>query len=127
MRRGLYFTALFLLCMSCSEDYNTRLRGQWQLRNIITSEGEVSQANPVYYSFDSHVFQIKSNGTAYAEFRQEGDSLYILFEDSTQIKSLQANRFWGWRSTKRSFRVTELNFMRLRLKDAQGEMVFRRY
>ncbi|MGL4331627.1 MAG: hypothetical protein ACRCZQ_03705 [Bacteroidales bacterium] len=50
---------LFLLCLSCSKNFDDRLRGQWQLREY--SEGaEQTYPNQVFYKFSRQVLLIES-------------------------------------------------------------------
>lgn len=81
-----------ILVMACSKDYNSDLRGRWQLQSELRN-GVTQRVDSVYYSFDNHVVSIQTKRNAidvdlyFGHFKQVNDSLIIEFVDQNPIKT----------------------------------------
>ncbi len=122
-----WLIVFLFLGSACSEDFDYRLTGQWQLRTVITREGSC-RVDTIFYNFDRHVLWLHGkSGAAYGEFLQKGDSLYIQFVDSNQVCNLHRCNSLGWDETSRNFLIQQLDRSQLCLRDENMEMQFRRY
>lgn len=127
MKRLIWLLMPFIF-IACSNDFNSKLRGQWQLRNIEINGQDSIPATPIYYCFQDQVFQIKGGGvSAYGRYYTQGDSLCIIFEDPDQKNALQYTKDSGWASGYRSFFISKLTDDQLHLNSKEGLMKFRIY
>lgn len=116
-----------LIHLACSNDFDSKLRGQWQLRNVEINGHDSIPPTPVYYCFQNQVFQIKRGGSAYGRYYMKGDSLCVVFEDSLERKKLVKLNEPGWSKGFRSFVISKLNDDQLHLNSKEGLMKFRIY
>ncbi|MDD2798719.1 MAG: lipocalin-like domain-containing protein [Bacteroidales bacterium] len=138
---NLSFFFLLLVSTSCSKDYDTRLRGKWQMKSELNSVGS-HPVDSVYYNFDNHIFQIQAATQAISKdnfidlkyvpayvgvFYQNDDSLLMRFVDSTFIKSVLKVPSLGWKTSERTFKIVQITNSRLVLKDAKSEYIFSKF
>jgi hypothetical protein len=128
MKNILYLALLLSLFCACSNDFESKLRGQWQLQDIVVNGKDSLLESPVYYCFQNQVFQIKDkSGAAFGRFYSKGDSLCIIFEDPEQKQALLSLQYAGWTSEYKSFYITKLSSNKLYLKSKIGLFKFRLY
>ncbi|MDD2797077.1 MAG: lipocalin-like domain-containing protein [Bacteroidales bacterium] len=110
---------LFIALVSCTKDYNSDLRGRWQLRTEVKQSIQ-NQVDTIFYSFDNHVLDIqkKQNEFLYsqlfARFTQVGDSLFFDFVDAKVPYS-------------QHYKIEKINSTTLQLKSVEHELLFRKF
>lgn len=126
--KRLIWILLPLFHIACSNDFDSKLSGQWQLQNVEINGHDSIPPTPVYYCFQDQVFQFKRSGiSAYGRYYNQGDSLCIIFEDSIQRKALTYINDAGWMNGYRSFFISKLTDDQLHLNSKEGLMKFRIY
>lgn len=117
--RLLYYLIPIFLFLSCNADYNTDLRGKWQLQKEV-SDSKTIRIDTIFYNFDNHVFQIQTKYDAYSynqllgRFTQKNDSLFLDFVDFPNISA-------------RHYLIKKLSSELLYLKNNQVELQFRKF
>ncbi|MGL5894777.1 MAG: lipocalin-like domain-containing protein [Bacteroidales bacterium] len=128
----LILLSVILLQTSCSKDYDSTLRGKWQLRERVTPQESVVR-DSLFYNFDNYVFCFqKLNTTSYGrvelfgEFAQIGDSLIIDIKDD-RFSSPYYLTVMEWYSPIMRFQIEELSNKKLVLSDADTTYTFRKF
>jgi len=128
----LILLSVILLLTSCSKDYDSTLRGKWQLRERVTPQESVVR-DSLFYNFDNYVFCFqKLNTTSYGrvelfgEFAQIGDSLIIDIKDD-RFSSPYYLSVMEWYSPIMRFQIEELSNKKLVLSDADTTYTFRKF
>ena len=117
----LLFIILILVFCSCTHEYDPNLRGQWQLKTR-TIYGIIYPVDTVFYAFDNRIVCIRDRITPleckelFMEFTQINDSLILVsVDDPAKIKPSER------------YKIEEITSTKLRLTDAVGELVFRKF
>ncbi|MGL5787331.1 MAG: lipocalin-like domain-containing protein [Bacteroidales bacterium] len=120
------FVCLLLLCISgCSNGFDDRLRGKWQLREYIHGS-ESKDFDQVFYNFSRQVLLIQSKGTeTYGQFFQEGDSLILELPDHDQVP--EAFIQFGWDSTVERVAIRKLSRSKLELSRGDQYWILRKF
>lgn len=114
-----YFSIVFFLTLSCEKDFDTNLRGKWQLQREITTSKTVI-IDTIFYNFDNHVFQIqtKTDEISYTQilgrFTQHNDSLFFDFVNNSNIPA-------------KHYFIKKLSSNILQLKNINIELQFRKF
>ncbi|MGL4994244.1 MAG: lipocalin-like domain-containing protein [Bacteroidales bacterium] len=121
-----------VILSSCSKEYDSQLRGRWQLRERQTPF-ESLKRDSIFYNFDNYVFCFqKLNSTTYGrhelfgEFAQIGDSLIIDIKDDRYATDNNL-RMMEWHSSIMRFQIEELTNKRLVLSDVDTIYTFRKF
>lgn len=123
--------AIVFALYSCNKSDDQQLRGKWQLRTVLETDsiGEnetVSQIDTIFYNFDNHIFFLQTGGGLMGYYEMRNDSICIEIVDDVYKDPNYLNMF-GWNSPRRNFRIEELTNNRLRLKETNRELVFRKF
>ncbi|MDD2797536.1 MAG: lipocalin-like domain-containing protein [Bacteroidales bacterium] len=129
----LFVTTFFLfLDTSCSDNYNSDLRGKWQLRSIETN-GITKSVDSIFYNFDNLVFVMQnithktSVVSVFGTFQQDQDSLTIGFPDSKYGSRDKLWNYFQWADSIQTFKIIDLSHKRLCLKNKVSTLSFRKY
>lgn len=130
------------MCVSCSEDIDSKINGQWQLKSI-EEKGEIFPVDTVFYNFqrgtifsftilipNSSIESITSSGYIY--FPSE-DQLLISMDTTRHENGVYKNingdflKHSGWSDYFNYFEITDINNKHMTLSDNKKTYFFKKY
>lgn len=119
-------TAFILL--SCQKaDKNGELDGFWKLMRIeYVADGTTEDLKDKhrFMAIQLDLLQLRGEGSHYARFVYECDSLYIKMIDNASDSLLQQ---FGMNAQEQSFAIERLNDKRLVLKSVYSKLIFKKF
>lgn len=125
--------AVAIIMAACNDDIEHKLEGKWQLQQV-EADGEVIQADTVYYNFQNILFMyqvfipdsnkfVSQHGFNTLE---EGNKITLeLAHDPRPIANFLP--FTDWNSEKRTFTIEESNRKHLILNSEGKRYTFRKF
>lgn len=125
--------AVAIIMAACNDDIEHKLEGKWQLQQV-EADGEVIQADTVYYNFQNILFMyqvfipdsnkfVSQHGFNTLE---EGNKITLeLAHDPRPITNFLP--FTDWKSERRTFTIEESNRKHLILNSEGKRYTFRKF
>lgn len=125
--------AVAIIMAACNDDIEHKLEGKWQLQQV-EADGEVIQADTVYYNFQNILFMyqvfipdsnkfVSQHGFNTLE---EGNKITLeLAHDPRPIANFLP--FTDWKSERRTFTIEESNRKHLILNSEGKRYTFRKF
>lgn len=124
-----------LMTISCSNDTEDKLMGKWQLREVVSSEGEVQKVDTVWYNFQNSIFMYQIYDEAleshyrksYGYNRMENDrELWIqLISDPNPVHEFL--KLTDWKENPCTFTIDKLTRKELIMSGNGRQYVFRKF
>ena len=113
--------------VACTKDYNSDLRGRWQLRSEKSGATEW-KVDTLFYSFDNHVVSVQKKaylnyGLIFGHFAQTGDSLFLAYPDVNK----SALKSFGIKDSSDHYKIDKLDADALILTSKSRQLVFRKF
>ncbi len=141
MKKILFSVFIFLFFLSCSDEPEHRISGQWQLKEI-TENGLTSKVDTLFYSFQRGVIfaftaLINPDSTSisygYLDFPSEREMVISMDTTKDTSGSYYLNmpgdfkRLSGWDDYTQQFRIEKIDHKKLILSSASKIYYFNKY
>lgn len=125
--------AVVIILAACNDDIEHKLEGKWQLQQV-EADGEVIQADTVYYNFQNILFMyqvfIPDSNKFVSQYGfntlEEDNKITLeLAHDPRPIANFLP--FTDWKSERRTFTIEESNRKHLILSNEGKRYTFRKF
>lgn len=133
IKKWIALASTILLIVSCSDNFEDKLEGKWQLQKVETN-GEVHQVDTVWYNFQTSLFMYQIYVPATDSYRYtygyrtfEGDN-QLLLELSSETQPIDKFLpFTDWTSATRLFTIDKCTAKQLVLSSEGKQYIFRKF
>jgi len=133
MLRAFPVIVLFMFFLvSCSDSEQKEIEGRWQLRQMTSPAGKVSEVDTIFYSFKKNVFEYRQLDTSmessgcFGMYSLENDKLEITVDDESYFPD-DCEPYLDWENATRIYDVRNTTSSKMDLEYAGIIYSFRKY
>ena len=136
IKKVLAAVCLLSAMTACSKDEEDKLMGKWQLKEVVTAEGDIQKVDTVWYNFQTSIFMYQIYDSSREDYKyrkcygynkvEEEKQLWIqLISDPHPVEEFL--KYTDWSSAQRTFVIEKLTGKELVLSDNHTQYVFRKF